>query len=109
MDTHVKVVAWLYIVLGVLGLLGAGIAGLAIAGGGWISQDNTAIAITTVVALVVSGVIVLFSIPGIIAGAGLLRFRPWARILALVLAVLNLPGFPLRHLAGHLRHLGAAG
>ena len=100
MDTHVRVIAWLFIVLALLGLLGAGIAFLAIAGGGWISQDRTAITITTVTALVVAGVIVLFSIPGIIAGAGLLRFRPWGRILALVLAVLNLPAFPTGTLLG---------
>jgi hypothetical protein len=44
--------------------------------------------------------VVLLSAPGIIAGVGLLGFHSWARILALVLAVLNLPGFPIGTLLG---------
>jgi hypothetical protein len=100
MSTHVKVIAWLYIVLGALGLFGAAIAALAIIGGGLISADRTAIAITSIVGIVIATIIVVLSIPGMIAGAGLLRYRPWARILALVLAVLNLPGFPTGTLLG---------
>jgi hypothetical protein len=100
MQSHVKVVAWLYIVMGVLGILFGGIAGLFVAGGGWISGDQTAMAVTTIVALVTVGLLVLLSAPGIIAGLGLLSYKPWARILALILAVLNLPGFPVGTIVG---------
>jgi hypothetical protein len=94
MQTHVKILGWLYIVLGVLGILAAGIVVLVVAGGGLISGDRTAITVTTIVSLVIGGFLVLVSAPGIIAGIGLLSYQPWARILTLALGILNLPGFP---------------
>lgn len=100
METHVKVLGWLYIILGAMGLLTALIVGLLMFGGGLISGDQTAITVTGIVALVVGGFILLISAPGIVAGAGLLGFRPWARVLALILGVLNLPGFPVGTLLG---------
>jgi len=95
METHVKIVAWLYIGLGILGILAALIAFAAIVGGGLISGDETAIRITTIVAIFVGLFVVLVSVPGIVAGIGLLSFKSWARVLAIILAVLNLPGFPI--------------
>jgi hypothetical protein len=100
METHVKVIAWLFIVMGILGLLAACLVVLAVFGGGLISGDQTAITITGIVAAVIGGVILLLSAPGIIAGVGLLGYKPWARVLALVLAILNLPGFPIGTLVG---------
>lgn len=94
MQTHIKILGWLYIILGVLGILAAGVVVLAVAGGGLISGDRTAITVTMIVALVIGGFLVLVSAPGIIAGFGLLGYQPWARILTLVLGILNLPGFP---------------
>ena len=94
METHVKILGWLYIVLGALGMVGALVVIIAVAGGGLISGDRTAILITSIVAFVVGGLVVLISAPGIVAGIGLLNFKPWGRIMALVLGFLNLPGFP---------------
>ena len=34
------------------------------------------------------------SLPGLVAGIGLLKFQPWARILAIVLSALHLVNFP---------------
>jgi hypothetical protein len=34
------------------------------------------------------------ALPGLVGGIGLLRFRPWARILGIVVAVLNLIHVP---------------
>jgi hypothetical protein len=39
-------------------------------------------------------VLLLLSIPGIIAGAGLLSYRPWSRILTIVLSILDLISIP---------------
>ena len=100
MKMHVKVLGWLYIILGALGLLAAGIVILAVAGGGLISGDRTAITVTFIVAAVVGGIIILLSAPGVIAGIGMLAFKPWARILGLILGILNLPGFPLGTILG---------
>ncbi len=86
--------------MGVLGILGAFVAFAIIAGGGLISGDQTAIRITSIVALAIGGFVVLVSIPGILAGIGLLGFKPWARILAIILALLDLPGFPVGTVLG---------
>jgi hypothetical protein len=94
MQTHIKVLGWLYIILGALGILAAGLVVLIVAGGGLISGDRVAINVTLLVSLVVGGFLVLVSAPGIVAGLGLLSYKSWARILTLVLGILNLPGFP---------------
>jgi len=38
--------------------------------------------------------IVIFSIPGVIAGVGLIKYKPWARILGIVMSIFNLFTFP---------------
>lgn len=100
MDTHVKVIGWLYIVLGVVGVVGAAVLFMIIAGSGLIWGDEIAARVTTLVGLVIGGVLVLMSVPGIIAGIGLIQFQSWARIFALVLGLLNLLAFPVGTLLG---------
>jgi hypothetical protein len=100
LDAHVKILGWLYIVLGVLGLLVGGLVMLIVAGGGLISGDRTAITVTAIVAAVIGGILFLVSAPGIVAGVGLINFQPWARILGIILGILNLPGFPVGTVLG---------
>lgn len=95
MDKHLTLLGVLYIALGALGVLLAVFLFLAIAGGGWISQDPTAMAITSSVGAIVAAFFLVLSLPMIAAGAGLMRRRPWARILALVLGVANLLVVPI--------------
>jgi hypothetical protein len=95
MDTHVKLLGWLYIVLGAVGILVGVFVAAIIAGGGLISQDRTAILVTSIVAAVIVFILILVSVPGVVAGIGLLAYKPWARILTLILGFLNLPGFPV--------------
>lgn len=100
MKTHIQIVAWLYIAMGILGILLALLVAGIIAGGGWISGDDTAIRVTTIVSIFVGALVVLISVPGIVAGIGLLSFKSWARVLTIILSVLNLPGFPIGTLLG---------
>jgi hypothetical protein len=95
MDSHVKVLGWLYIIMGVVGLVIGACVGTLIVGGGLISGDRDAIAVTTIVSLFVGGFLLVTSLPGILAGWGLLAHKSWARILAIILGILNLPGFPV--------------
>ena len=100
MLTHIKVLGVLHIVFGVLGvLIGLGI--FAFFGGmaGLVHLDNDPDAAVAVPFLGLIGALVLvvllvLSVPGIIAGAGLLSFKPWARILTIVLSILDLANFP---------------
>ena len=52
------------------------------------------------VVLFISAVFLVIGIPNLIAGMALQRNKGWARILAIVLAVLALPSFPLGTAAG---------
>ena len=84
----------LYIAFGALGALTALIVFAAIVGGGLMSRDMEAAAITTGVGTVVAFFLLLVSLPGIIAGVGLLKRKSWSRILVLILACLNLLNVP---------------
>ena len=85
MDTHVKVVGWLWIVNGVVSILML-ISGLTIMN--WAGDLDAGDAL-----LVTSGALCFF-LPGMIAdfaaGYGVLQYKNWARILAIILAVFNL-------------------
>jgi len=101
MEQHVKAVAILNICLGGLGVLGA-IVVFAIFGGvaGFVSYANLDPKAEFVVPLIglIGGIVSLFvaflSLPGIIAGVGLLYFQNWARIMMIVLSALNLFHIP---------------
>ena len=95
MDTHIKVVGWLWIVSGVLGLLGGLCAGFFIASGGIMSGEQEALLATSLVSLCVGGGIFLGAVLNIIAGWGVLRYENWGRILVIILAILNLLAFPI--------------
>jgi hypothetical protein len=91
MNTHVKVVGWLWIANGALSILMA-IIGLTVIN--WprmIPEVN--------VSLLASFGVVCFFLPGIIAyvlaGYGLLNYKSWARILSIILAIFNLILFPI--------------
>lgn len=100
MRTNIRVLGWLYIVLGALGLI-AGITILTILlGTGMISGDREAMTILFIVGIVVAGILTVLSAPNVIVGIGLLNFKPWARVLGLILGFLNLPGFPLGTVLG---------
>ena len=89
MNTHVKVIGWLWIANGVLSILMV-VFGLIIANLNIPSPQDSI--------LVTSGVLCCF-VPGIAAdfaaGLGLLAYKSWARILAIILAIVNLILFPI--------------
>ena len=103
MRDHVRILAYLNIVFGALGLLAAvvvlfifgGIAGIV----GAAAPHNpdalhVAVPVLGIIGMVVCVIILLVSLPGIILGAGLLKLQPWARILGIVLSALNLLNVP---------------
>ena len=102
MTTHVKVLGVLYIVFGALGVCAALFLGLSLGIASGV-VGTTASAEDAVVALPIIGIagtaLVVFllavSLPGLVTGIGLLKFRPWARIVGIVLAAINLISFPI--------------
>lgn len=95
MKQHINIVAALYIGFGLLKVLAAGIALIAIVGGGLVSGDPDAIAITGIVGPALAFFLFLTALPGILGGYGLLKGWAWARILVLILAVFDLFQFPI--------------
>lgn len=107
MAQHVKILGILHIVFGGLGVLGAIIV-LLIFGGisaavglSDHSADSAAAApILGVIGIFVFILILVLSLPGLIIGIGLLRFRPWARIAAIILSAFDLFGVPFHTALG---------
>jgi O-antigen/teichoic acid export membrane protein len=95
MEKHINVVAALQIGLSIFGIV-IGIIILVVLSlvGGFV-DDNDASFIIHLVGGIVSFVLILLSIPGIIAGIGLFRKKEWARILTLILSVMNLMNIPV--------------
>jgi len=100
MEKHVNLVGILFIAFSIMGLLASIIVFLVIAGGGFLSGDEHAMFITSIVATVLSLIIFIFSIPGIIGGYGLLKRKNWARILVLILGALELLNIPFGTMLG---------
>ncbi len=73
---------------------------MAIVGGGVLSGDPEAMSITAIVGTSIAGFIALISVPDIIAGIGLLKRKSWARILALILACIDLIFIPIGTIIG---------
>ena len=101
MTTHVKVLAVLYLALSAFGIAVALFVSLAlgVATGvvGANADPNEAAIALPIIGLAGTALVVFLlatSLPGLIAGIGLLKFRPWARILAIVVAVINLIHIP---------------
>jgi hypothetical protein len=106
MQTHVKVLGVLFIVVSALGVLTAigigamfGIAGMA---GAAADGEDAALAlpILGLTGGLVTIILLTLSLPGLITGFGLLAYKSWARILGIVLAAINLLGFPIGTLLG---------
>jgi len=100
MQSHIKVLGILHIVFGVLGvLIGVGVFVLFGGVAGLVQHDNDPEAAEIVpIFLAIGGfvLVLLFvlSVPGIVAGVGLLSYQPWSRILTIVLSILNLVNIP---------------
>ncbi|HEY0971592.1 MAG TPA: hypothetical protein VGE02_11550 [Gemmatimonadales bacterium] len=102
MSTHVKVLGWIYLALGLFGLFGALMIMLLGMGGGMIAamEDVTAGLIAGGGTMLVAIIAVVFSLPAVLTGWGLLTRRSWARPLAIVVGIVNLINIPLGTILG---------
>ena len=108
MSGHVKLLGILHLVLGFVGLI-VGLFLLLLFGGiatlvGYADKSGEGAAIAVpILGLLGVGLCVIaicLSLPGIVAGFGLLGRRPWARILTIVLSGFELLNFPFGTIIG---------
>jgi hypothetical protein len=93
---HVKVLGWLYIVLGMINLL-IGLAAFGLLSGiGLLSGDVQAFGIMTVIGGFTGVVMLVVALPNLICGLGLLRdWGGWVIVVAVILGLFNLATFPV--------------
>jgi len=96
-EQHVPILGGIHLISGALFVvIGAFVfilltgVGAAVAG-----EDPVAPRVLFLVGTAVGALLVILGLPGIAAGYGLLKRRPWARILAIVVGVLNLFNMPI--------------
>ncbi len=95
MRNHINIVGYLYIGLGILYLVIGAFVFLILAGSGAVSGDREAFFITGAVGSFVAFIMFVLGLPDIIGGWGLLKRREWARVLVIVMSILNLLSFPI--------------
>ena len=104
MRDHIRILGILHIVLSSLGIVGAiivllifgGLAGVVAVASDTGDTDRAAgMAVLGAIGVFICLVILVLSVPGLIAGFGLLKLRPWSRTLTIVLSALDLFSVPL--------------
>ncbi|RLE16853.1 MAG: hypothetical protein DRJ08_06805 [Acidobacteria bacterium] len=95
METHVKIVAILNLILSGMMLLAGLIIFVVLVSGGLLSGDKTAIAVTSGLGVFFAILFLVLSIPAIVGAIGTLKYKNWGRILLIIVGILNLPGFPV--------------
>lgn len=95
MEGHVRTVASLHIALSILGfLLSIVIYSVLNLIGNFVDEKEAQV-VLSIVANVVAIFLFVLSIPGIIGGIGLFKYKEWARILVLIVSALKLLNFPI--------------
>ena len=102
MERHVTILGAFHIAFGALGLVAAlaivivfgGVAGLIGLGAASDPDALIAVPIIGIVGTILMLAALILSLPGIAAGFGLMYYRPWARLLTVVLSLLHLFNFP---------------
>lgn len=97
---HVSILGWILIATHAVGFVVAIFLFFLLAGIGAVTGDGLAFSILSVTGSALGLFIALLSLPGILAGYGLLTGRSWGRLLALVVAILGLLNFPVGTIIG---------
>lgn len=94
MEKHINIVAALQIGLSIFNLLVAFLIFTILKLVGGFVDDANANTILSIVADILAVVLIIISVPGILAGLGLYKRKEWARILTLILSVIEIFSFP---------------
>lgn len=92
---HVTILGWLYIASSALGLVVMCLFMFLLSGLGIAANDSEGTPILLLIAMCGGAFMALVAAPGLFAGIGLLRRQAWGRVLALIVGLFQLPGFPV--------------
>ena len=95
LQLHVPVVGWLLILGHAIFLLVGVFVFVLLTGIGVASGEREAMTILGTVGTAFGLLLIVLGIPGLVAGAGLLAHKSWARILAIVVGILGLVNIPI--------------
>lgn len=94
MEKHINIVAALQIGLSIFNLLIAFLVFTVLKLVGGFVDDANGATILSLIADILAVVFIIISVPGILAGMGLYKKKEWARILTLILSVIEIFSFP---------------
>jgi hypothetical protein len=101
MKKHVTVVGAIHIGFGILGLIGAMVIYFALTfARGFVGNEDIPSTVLSFLAISLPMLIGFMSTLGLVGGIGLLGYRPWARILIIVVAALDCLYIPIGTLLG---------
>lgn len=100
MEKHINVVAALFIGLGILSIVAALLLGFLFGIFTGFIPDFPPRGILYFIIMILVGVSIFLSIPGIIAGIGLINRKEWARVLAIILSAIKIVNIPIGTLIG---------
>ncbi len=95
-----NILGWLFIVFNGIFIVAAVLLYGIVSGIAALSDVQEVVAISRTAAAVAAVLLSIISIPGIIVGFGLLSRAGWARVIALILGIINLFNFPLGTILG---------
>jgi hypothetical protein len=95
MQKHVTLLGALFIAYHILGLMVGIIIMVVLSSIGCLTGDPAAMAILTAVGVGIGTFLIVLSVPGLVGGIWLLRRRPWARMLTLIVGAFDLIDIPL--------------
>lgn len=94
MEKHINIVAALQIALSIFNLVIAFLIFTVLKLIGGFVDDANATTILSIISDVLAIIFIVISLPGILAGLGLYKRKEWARILTLILSVIEIFSFP---------------
>ena len=100
LQQHATLLGWLLIVEHAILLLVGAFVFVLLTSVGLVSRDSEAMTIFGIVGTSVGMFLAALSVPGIVAGIGLLKRKSWGRFLAMVVGVLGMLNVPLGTLIG---------
>ena len=97
---NIRILGLLYIVLGIIGFVAGVFTLFVLIAVGALTRDGTAFSILAIIGIFAAAFMFLLSLPGVIGGWGLLRRAGWARLLVIVLGILQLGNVPIGTVLG---------